>query len=312
MRRYEAEHVLGLDAPYDKTEVRKAARAAMKRYHPDFAERNGISADEAAKKYPKIQPAEQLLTSLFDGMEEGHKFTPLTEDPDAAASSSSTSSSSSSSTSSQSGRSTGRGTTSQTTSQTGSQTGSRGKTSGQANRQRRQRKTQRQTSSENTTPPGSNGNRSQGQGKKKRKKSQTQAAPPPPPEPTPAERVRDMSYKVADTLHNLGKHKRGISWAVAAWIAFNLFANVGIVGQKTDVMALLEQDPSLAAMLAAMLVFALEEAVFGLLGRIVGGICDWWATQIDHKKPIPTSITKAAIWLVWGLWQLTGWVLTRI
>lgn len=131
MTRAEAEALLGLDKPYDKTDLRKAVRETMKRYHPDRAAKEGLTTEEAQSFFVKIQPAQRELEILFNGEADDYKVTPA---PRGDQSSNATGSSyaSSSGSSQQSQRPSSSSTTSRTTTkQSNANPSTRGRGTGQ-------------------------------------------------------------------------------------------------------------------------------------------------------------------------------------
>lgn len=147
MTRVEAEKLLGLDKPYDKTDLRKAVRAAMKKYHPDRAAKEGLAAEEAQSFFVKIQPAQKELEILFNGEADDYKVTPSPQDsqPSNAAGASYTPPSSSSQ---QSQRSSSSSTTSRATArQSSANPSTRGRGSGKQQTSRPRQNNQGNSSS---------------------------------------------------------------------------------------------------------------------------------------------------------------------
>lgn len=63
--KYEYEHLLGLAGTYDKKILKKAYLAQIREWHPDLAERNGHSADEASEMTKKINNAFVELSGIL-------------------------------------------------------------------------------------------------------------------------------------------------------------------------------------------------------------------------------------------------------
>lgn len=63
--KYEYEHLLGLTGTYDKKILKKAYLAQIREWHPDLAERNGHSADEASEMTKKINNAFVELSGIL-------------------------------------------------------------------------------------------------------------------------------------------------------------------------------------------------------------------------------------------------------
>ena len=76
----EAEQLFELTEPYSKTDLKKAARSAIRKWHPDMAARNGIDPTLASENYGKISDAEKHLAGFFDGHTDGYKVSPSTVD----------------------------------------------------------------------------------------------------------------------------------------------------------------------------------------------------------------------------------------
>lgn len=62
-----AEQILDLTEAYTLDDLNRASRAAVKKWHPDMAERNGIPPEVAAENYGQIENAKRWLVDFFEG-----------------------------------------------------------------------------------------------------------------------------------------------------------------------------------------------------------------------------------------------------
>ncbi len=75
--RWQAEQLLGLTAPYTRSELRSRARALYKEWHPDAAAAHGHTDPlEAAGMFDCVHDAEEILLPLFEGMAADWRLTP--------------------------------------------------------------------------------------------------------------------------------------------------------------------------------------------------------------------------------------------
>ena len=65
MSKYEAEHVLGLTGSYTRADVRKAQGKLSKAFHPDVAERHGMTKEQAQERMLAVNNAFKVLMTLF-------------------------------------------------------------------------------------------------------------------------------------------------------------------------------------------------------------------------------------------------------
>lgn len=114
----EAEQLFELTEPYTKTDLKKAARRAIKKWHPDMAARNGIDPAVAAAQYGKIAESEKYLVGFFDGKPDDYKETPSSRGTSAPSNAQTNRSTAQSTNTKRTRRATTRNTTSTTSSST--------------------------------------------------------------------------------------------------------------------------------------------------------------------------------------------------